>query len=158
MAYNEKEYAAGREVLVRVHHVQKEFRRGAEVTQALKDVSLTIYRGEYMCIMGPSGSGKTTLFNMIGALDTPTAGRIFVDSVDMAQMKASELAFLRCRKLSYVFQQFNLNQVMTALENVTLPMIFASVPADEARKKGMALLAKVGLADRWSKPLKLHSA
>ena len=149
MAYNEKEYAAGREVLVRVHHVQKEFRRGAEVTQALKDVSLTIYRGEYMCIMGPSGSGKTTLFNMIGALDTPTAGRIFVDSVDMAQMKASELAFLRCRKLSYVFQQFNLNQVMTALENVTLPMIFASVPADEARKKGMALLAKVGLADRW---------
>lgn len=149
MAYNEKEYAAGREVLVRVHHVQKEFRRGAEVTQALKDVSLTIYRGEYMCIMGPSGSGKTTLFNMIGALDTPTAGRIFIDSVDMAQMKASELAFLRCRKLSYVFQQFNLNQVMTALENVTLPMIFASVPADEARKKGMALLAKVGLADRW---------
>ena len=149
MAYNEKEYAAGREVLVRVHHVQKDFRRGAEVTRALKDVSLTIYRGEYMCIMGPSGSGKTTLFNMIGALDTPTAGRIFIDAVDMAQMKASELAFLRCRKLSYVFQQFNLNQVMTALENVTLPMIFANVPTDEARKKGMALLAKVGLADRW---------
>ncbi len=150
MAYDEKTYALGREELVRVHHVQKCFRRGADVTYALRDVSLTVFRGEYICIMGPSGSGKTTLFNMIGALDTPTAGRIFIDSVDMAQLKASELAFLRCRKLSYVFQQFNLNQVMTALENVTLPMVFANVPAEEARKRGMALLARVDLEKRWN--------
>lgn len=143
------EYAKGKEVLVRVHHIEKTFRRGAEVTHALRDVSLEIYRGEYICIMGPSGSGKSTLFNMIGALDTPTNGRIFIDEVDMAQLKASELAFLRCRKISYVFQQFNLNQVMTALENVTLPMVFAGRSPEDARKKGLKLLERVGLGNRW---------
>ena len=150
MPYDPIEYAKGKEVLVRVHHIEKTYHRGAEVTHALRNISLEIYRGEYICIMGPSGSGKSTLFNMIGALDTPTAGRIFIDEVDMAQLKASELAFLRCRKISYVFQQFNLNQVMTALENVTLPMIFAGKSPEEARKKGMRLLERVGLEKRWN--------
>ena len=150
MPYDPVEYAKGKEVLVRVHHIEKTYHRGAEVTHALRNISLEIYRGEYICIMGPSGSGKSTLFNMIGALDTPTAGRIFIDEVDMAQLKASELAFLRCRKISYVFQQFNLNQVMTALENVTLPMIFAGKSPEEARKKGMRLLERVGLEKRWN--------
>ncbi len=150
MPYDPIEYAKGKEVLVRVHHIEKTYHRGAEVTHALRNISLEIYRGEYICIMGPSGSGKSTLFNMIGALDTPTAGRIFIDEVDMAQLKASELAFLRCRKISYVFQQFNLNQVMTALENVTLPMIFAGKNPEDARKKGMRLLERVGLEKRWN--------
>lgn len=82
--------------------------------------------------MGPSGSGKSTFFNMVGGLDSPTAGRVFIDEVDMAQLNADELAFLRCRKIGYVFQSYNLNSVMTALENVTLPMTFAR----GARRRG----------------------
>lgn len=149
MAFDTEKYAKDKEVLVRVHEIEKTFTRGAEITRALRGVSVEIYRGEYICIMGPSGSGKSTLFNMIGGLDTPSAGRIFIDEVDMAQLKADELAFLRCRKISYVFQTFNLNTVMTALENVTLPMVFGGRHPDDARRKGMLLLEKVGLGDRW---------
>ena len=123
--------------------------RGEE-KRALNGINLDIYRGEYICVMGPSGSGKTTFFNMVGGLDSPTSGRVFIDGVDMAQLNAEELAFLRCRKIGYVFQQFNLNTVMTALENVTLPMVFAGVATDDARARGMALLSKVGLGDRWN--------
>jgi putative ABC transport system ATP-binding protein len=136
--------------LVRVHRVTKTYHRGAATTHALAGIDLAIRRGEYMCVMGPSGSGKSTFFNMLGGLDAPTSGRVFMDAVDMAQLNARELAFLRCRKIGYVFQSYNLNSVMTALENVTLPMTFAGVHADPARQRGMALLARVGLADRWA--------
>ena len=149
MTENASAYAEGKEVLVRAHGVHKTYQMGETQTHALQGVSLEIYRGEYICIMGPSGSGKSTLFNMMGGLDSPTAGRVFMDEVDMAQLNAVELAFLRCRKIGYVFQSFNLNSVMTALDNVLLPMIFAGTPSDEARKRGMALLRKVGLEDRW---------
>ncbi len=143
-------YAVGKHILVRAQGVQKTYQRGAEITQALKGIDLEIFRGEYICVMGPSGSGKSTFFNMVGGLDSPTAGRVFIDEVDMAQLNAQELAFLRCRKIGYVFQSYNLNSVMTALENVTLPMTFAGMHADEARERGMKLLAMVGLGDRWS--------
>jgi putative ABC transport system ATP-binding protein len=86
---------------------------------------------------------------MVGGLDSPTSGRVFIDEVDMAQLNAEELAFLRCRKIGYVFQSYNLNSTMTALENVTLPMTFAGVHADEARVRGMELLTMVGLGERW---------
>ncbi len=150
ITFNEEEYAVGKEVLVSVHDIKRVFWRGTEPVHALDGISLNIYRGEYICVMGPSGSGKSTFFNMVGGLDTPTAGRVFIDGVDMAQLNAEELAFLRCRKIGYVFQQFNLNTVMTALENVTLPMVFAGVSADEARARGMALLDRVGLGSRWN--------
>ena len=150
MAFDETAYAKGKEVLVGAHGVVKIFTRGAEQVHALRDINLNIYRSEYVCIMGPSGSGKTTFFNMIGGLDSPTAGRVFIEGVDMAQLNANELAFLRCRKIGYVFQTFNLNSVMTALENVTLPMLLAGVASDDARERGMALLQKVKLGDRWS--------
>ncbi len=150
MGFDETAYAQGREVVVSVHGIRRVFRRGSEDVHALRDISLNIYRSEYLCVMGPSGSGKTTFFNMVGGLDSPTAGRVFIDGVDMAQLNARELAFLRCRKIGYVFQTFNLNTVMTALENVTLPMIFAGVHGDDARSRGMELLARVGLADRWN--------
>ncbi len=150
MAFDETAYAEGKEVVVSIHGIKRVYMRGQEVVHALSGIDLNIYRGEYICIMGPSGSGKTTLFNMIGGLDSPSGGRVFIDGVDMAQLNAGELAFLRCRKIGYVFQTFNLNTVMTALENVTLPMVFAGVHPDEARKRGMDLLAKVNLADRWS--------
>jgi len=148
--FNEAEYARGKEVLVSVHDVKRTFWRGEEPVHALAGISLNVYLGEYICVMGPSGSGKSTFFNMVGGLDSPTSGRVFIDGVDMAQLNADELAFLRCRKIGYVFQQFNLNTVMTALENVTLPMVFAGVSADESRARGMALLERVGLGDRWN--------
>ena len=143
-----EQYAAGKEVLVRTHGLKKTYVRGAEITHALRGVDVEIYRGEYICVMGPSGSGKSTLFNMVGGLDSPTEGRVFIDEVDMAQLNARELAFLRCRKIGYVFQTFNLNSVMTALDNVMLPMIFAGVHSDDARRRGMELLEKVELAER----------
>jgi putative ABC transport system ATP-binding protein len=150
MAFDEKEYSLDKEVVVSVHDIRRVYYRGEEEVHALQGIDLNVYRGEYLCVMGPSGSGKTTLFNMVGGLDSPTGGRVFIDGVDMAQLNARELAFLRCRKVGYVFQTFNLNTVMTALENVTLPMIFAGMHPDDARERGMALLAKVKLDDRWS--------
>jgi putative ABC transport system ATP-binding protein len=149
MTFDAEAYAHGKEVLVRAHDVKKTYQRGSEITHALKGISLEIYRREYICVMGPSGSGKSTFFNMVGGLDSPTSGRVFIDEVDMAQLNAHELAFLRCRKIGYVFQSYNLNTVMTALDNVTLPMIFAGLHPDDARHRGMSLLEKVGLGERW---------
>jgi putative ABC transport system ATP-binding protein len=122
---------------------------GQQEVQALRGVNLAIRAGEYISIMGPSGSGKSTLFNMIGALDKPTSGRVFIDEVDVSQLDAYELAWLRCRKIGYIFQTFNLIQVMTAIENVTLPMIFAGMNRDEYMEKGLELLKLVGLAERY---------
>ncbi|MEI7436206.1 MAG: ATP-binding cassette domain-containing protein, partial [bacterium] len=121
---------------------------GGEETHALRGATLDVIRGEYLSIMGPSGSGKTTFFNMIGGLDKPTSGKVYIDQVDIAQLDPYELAWLRCRKVGYIFQSFNLIQVMSCLENVTLPMAFAGMDDDSARLKAMALLERVGLADR----------
>ncbi|MCE5238205.1 ABC transporter ATP-binding protein [bacterium] len=115
---------------------------------ALRGVDVDIRRGEYLSIMGPSGSGKSTLFNMVGGLDKPTEGTCFIEEVDMAQLDAFELAWLRCRKIGYIFQSFNLIPVMTALENVTLPMIFAGMGSDEMMERGQMLLDLVGLGGR----------
>ncbi len=142
--------------IVRVSGVTKNFRLGKVEVQALKGVDLQIPTGYYISIMGPSGSGKSTLFNMIGGLDKPTTGKVFIDEVDIAQLDAYELAWLRCRKIGYIFQTFNIIQVMTALENVTLPMVFGGMNNDEAVEKGMQLLDLVGLGDRFShKPFEL---
>ena len=149
MTFDPVAYGAGRQVLVRALGVTKTYQRGSETTHALRGIDLEICRGEYICVMGPSGSGKSTFFNMVGGLDSPTAGRVFMDEVDMAQLNAEELAFLRCRKIGYVFQSYNLNSTMTALENVTLPMTFAGMHADDARRRGLELLTMVGLGERW---------
>jgi len=142
--------------IVRVTDVTKVFKLGKIDVQALKGIDLEIIKGDYISIMGPSGSGKSTLFNMIGGLDKPTAGKVFIDEVDIAQLDAYELAWLRCRKIGYIFQTFNIIQVMTALENVTLPMVFAGLSNDAAVDKGMELLDLVGLGDRFNhKPFEL---
>ena len=144
------------EYIVRTKNLSKIYTMGGTEVRALDDVALDIRRGEYVSIMGPSGSGKSTLFNMIGGLDKPTRGTVFIDEVDMAQLTASELAFLRCRKIGYIFQTFNLIPVMTALENVTLPMVFAGLTTDDALDKGMGLLKIVGLGERHDhKPTEL---
>jgi putative ABC transport system ATP-binding protein len=140
--------ATAHEYIVRTKNLAKEYTMGGQTLRALDGVQLDIRRGEYISLMGPSGSGKSTLFNMIGGLDKPTEGSVFIDEVDMAQLDASELAYLRCRRIGYIFQTFNLIMVMTALENVTLPMIFAGIPADEAAEKGIQLLKTVGLGER----------
>lgn len=144
------------EFIVRTREVHKVYLMGKVEVLALRGVTLDIKRGEYISIMGPSGSGKSTLFNMIGGLDKPTSGSVYINEVDLAQLDAYELAWLRCRTIGYIFQTFNLIPVMTALENVTLPMIFAGVPEDERRDRGMELLKRVGLGERWNhKPFEL---
>jgi putative ABC transport system ATP-binding protein len=142
--------------IIRVSKVTKTFQLGKIEVHALKGVNLEVATGKYISIMGPSGSGKSTLFNMIGGLDKPTTGKVFIDEVDIAQLDAYELAWLRCRKIGYIFQTFNIIQVMTALENVTLPMIFGGMSNDAAVEKGLRLLALVGLEDRFQhKPFEL---
>ncbi len=142
--------------IVRTRGVKRVYQMGKLSLEALKGIDMEVQRGEYISIMGPSGSGKSTLFNMIGALDKPTEGKVYIDEVDVAQLDAYELAWLRCRKIGYIFQTFNLIPVMTALENVTLPMIFAGLATDEAIEKGVDLLTLVGLGERVQhKPLEL---
>ena len=142
--------------IVRTQDVKKVYVMGEEEIHALRGVDLEVTQGEYLSIMGPSGSGKSTLFNMVGGLDKPTSGKVYIDDVDVAQLDAYELAWLRCRKIGYIFQSYNLIPVMTALENVTLPMVFAGLTSDEARDKGVKLLTKVGLGERvMHKPFEL---
>ncbi len=144
------------EYAVKTLNVTKEYVMGKQTLMALKGVSIEIRVGEYISIMGPSGSGKSTLFNMIGGLDKPSGGKVFIDEVDISGLDAYELAWLCCRKIGYIFQTFNLIPVMTALENCTLPMIFAGMSTQDAMDKGAELLSLVGLGDRLRhKPLEL---
>ncbi|RLE79312.1 MAG: ABC transporter ATP-binding protein, partial [Thermoprotei archaeon] len=136
------------EYVVETRDLHKYYFLKGEVVKALRGINLQVEYGEYLCIMGPSGSGKTTLFNMIGGLDRPTRGKVYIDEVDISKLDAYELAWLRCRKIGYIFQTFNLIPVLTALENVMLPMIFAGVPREERIKRATELLERVGLGDR----------
>ena len=140
---------ADRRIIIRTVGLKKSYMMKDVLTQALRGVDIAIYQGEFISVMGPSGSGKSTFFNMIGALDSPTVGRVFIDEVDVAQLTAEELAYLRCHKIGYIFQQYNLIKYMTALENVTTPMAFGGVMPDEARDRGREILDLVGLKERW---------
>jgi len=133
---------------VDVRDVHKIYHLKGEDIHALRGINLKVPHGEYLSVMGPSGSGKTTLFNMIGGIDTPTKGTVLIDGVDISSMKPNQIAWLRCRKIGYIFQTFNLIPVLTAKENVALPMIFLGVPREEREKKAIELLNLVGLGDR----------
>ena len=149
-AATETEEPTHGDIVIRAVDVKRYyFGEAGNVTKALDGITIDIYRGEYLSIMGPSGSGKTTLFNLIGGIDSPTEGMVFIDEIDVAQLDSYELAWMRCNKIGYIFQTYNLVQYMTALENVTVPMAFAGVPEDEARERGMQLLEMVGLKERW---------
>jgi len=144
------------EYTVETEDLAKFYVMGQTTVKALDGVSVKIKRGEYLSVMGPSGSGKTTFFNMVGGLDRPTRGKIYIDEVDIAKLDAYELAWLRCRKIGYIFQSFNLIPVLSALENVTLPMIFAGVGREERTRRGIEILTRVGLGDRLNhKPAEL---
>lgn len=136
------------ETVIEMEGLERHYEMGGTIVKALDGVDLTIGRGEYMSIVGPSGSGKTTLFNLIGGLDRPTRGNVYIDGVEISQLDAYELAWLRCRKIGYIFQNFNLIQVLTAQENVALPTVFAGLPRDEGLERSEKLLQSVGLGDR----------
>jgi len=137
-----------RPTVVEVSDLRKEYVLRGGVVQALKGIDLSVVKGEYLSIMGPSGSGKTTLFNMIGGLDKPTKGSVKIDNVELAQMSMKELAWVRSRKIGYIFQTFNLIPVLSASGNVSLPMIFTGLSKSERDKKAVDLLTMVGLGDR----------
>jgi len=144
--------------IVETQSLSKHYEIGGTTIKALDEVNIKIVRGEYNSIIGPSGSGKTTLFNMIGGLDKPTSGGVFIDEIDIAKLDAYELAWLRCHRVGYIFQTFNLIPVLTALENVSLPMIFAGVPLGERKKRAVEMLGMVGLSERLHhRPMELSA-
>jgi len=121
---------------------------GTETIHALREVSLEIQRGEYVAIMGPSGSGKSTLMNLLGCLDTPTAGRYELNGINVSEMDDNQLAEIRNKEIGFVFQTFNLLPRATALRNVELPLIYSGMNAEERRQVTLDALSNVGLADR----------
>ena len=141
-------YASGKNVIVEVRDVQRHYEVGDTVVKALDGISLDVYRGEYLSIMGPSGSGKSTLFNMIGGLDSPTQGQVTVQGVSISGLSRNEQARLRNRCLGYIFQTYNLVGVMTALQNVALPLLLGGLEMDEANERASEFLSLVGLGDR----------
>ncbi len=128
--------------------IRRDYMLGKTVVQALRGVSLEICRGEFVSVMGPSGSGKSTLMHLIGCLDTPNSGRIYIEGEDVSEMDERELAEVRNCKIGFVFQQFNLLTRINILENVMTPLMYARVPGKERRRRAAEALERVGLADR----------
>jgi putative ABC transport system ATP-binding protein len=133
---------------IEVRDVTKVYKSGSLEVQALRGVSFTIARGEYVAIMGPSGSGKSTLMNVLGCLDRPTTGTYLLDGVDVSALDDNALAQIRLKKLGFIFQGFNLLARTDAIKNVALPLFYAGVPARERADAAMKQLAEVGLGDR----------
>ncbi len=136
--------------LIRVRELTREYHMGAEIVHALRGVDLDIHRNEYVAIMGPSGSGKSTLMNLIGCLDTPTAGEYWLNGVEVSRMSDDALAQVRNREIGFVFQTFNLLPRASALHNVELPLIYAGARAVDRRTRAARALERVGLADRMT--------
>ncbi|MBI2107798.1 ABC transporter ATP-binding protein [Candidatus Woesearchaeota archaeon] len=142
--------------MIRLENVWKVYKMGDTHVNALQGLHLDIKEGEFLAIMGPSGSGKSTAVNMIGCLDVPTKGRIMLDQHDISRLDESELAQIRGRKIGFIFQQFNLIPTLTALENVTLPMIFQGTGEGERISRAKKLLGLVELGERiYHKPTEL---
>ena len=135
--------------MIRIKNMTKLYKNGQNEVAALKEVDLHVKEGEFVAIMGPSGSGKSTLMNIIGCLDKPSAGEYFLDGKPISQLDSRRLAYVRNKKIGFIFQNFNLLPRINSLRNVEIPMIYAGVLPNERRKKAMEALESVGLGDRW---------
>jgi putative ABC transport system ATP-binding protein len=134
--------------IIETRDIQKTYKMGAEEVRALKSVSISINKGEYVAFMGPSGSGKSTLMNIIGCLDTPTAGTYILNEKDVSDMTENELAEIRNKEIGFVFQTFNLLPRASCLDNVALPLIYAGMKKADREEKAFEALSSVGLGDR----------
>ena len=134
--------------VIEIRNIIRDFKLGQEIVHVLKGIDLDIKRGEYVAIMGPSGSGKSTLMNLLGCLDTPTAGSYNLNGNDVSQMSDDDLAEIRNKEIGFVFQTFNLLPRTTALDNVALPMIYAGANKKDRNMRATEVLTDVGLADR----------
>ena len=134
--------------MIEIRNAGKKYQQGAREVHALRSVSLSITGGEFLSIMGPSGSGKSTLLNLIGGLDQPTSGEIFMDGRPLHGISDDELTLLRRRRVGFIFQFFNLLPILTAIENVCLPLLLEGIPISRIRPKAVQLLEQMGLGER----------
>ncbi len=136
------------ESIIRINHISRTYQVGTEKIFALRDISLEIFKNEYVALMGSSGSGKSTLMNVLGCLDTPSGGEYFLNNINVAKMHDNDLAEIRNKQIGFVFQSFNLLPRSTALENVALPLIYSGVKKEDRDARALEALKSVGLADR----------
>jgi len=134
--------------IISVKNLKKTYQMGSTIVNALQDITLDIFKNEYVAMMGPSGSGKSTLMNLIGCLDTPTSGEYFLNGTNVSTMKDSELADVRNHEIGFIFQTFNLLPRLSALDNVALPLVYAGIGKSRRVEKAEEVLASVGLAER----------
>jgi putative ABC transport system ATP-binding protein len=139
---------SSKDMIIELKNVWKTYKMGAVEVHALRGLDLQIKKGEFVAIQGPSGSGKSTAMNLVGCLDLPSRGKVFLEHQDISKLTESKLAQIRGRKIGFIFQKFNLISTLSALENVMLPMIFQDIPEAQRRKKAKELLAMVELGDR----------
>jgi putative ABC transport system ATP-binding protein len=133
--------------MIEVKGISKVYKMGKEKVVALKDVSLKVDKGEFVAIIGPSGSGKSTLMHLVGGLDSPTVGNVFIEGKDISKLKDKQLSKYRNEKIGFVFQAFNLENTQTALENVMMPLIFAGISKKERKARALKALEQVGLSE-----------
>lgn len=139
-----------KEEIIRFENISRFYQVGTVTVKALEDVSISIYRNEFVALMGPSGSGKSTMMNVLGCLDTATAGKYFLNSIDVSKRSDNELADIRNKEIGFIFQTFNLLPRSSALENVMLPLIYAGISKNERSKQAEETLGQVQLADRMT--------
>ena len=134
--------------IIEIKGLKREFAVGSEIVKALKGVDVSVMKNEYLAMMGPSGSGKSTLMNLLGCLDTPSAGAYNLNGTNVSSLKDDDLAEIRNKEIGFIFQTFNLLPRLTALENVSLPLVYAGYNSEDRKIKAQDVLEKVGLGDR----------